>query len=71
MPPVELGAPLRGMVCGDLKLRMDIHDGLANALDTRKKLYTGGDTGKRLWRVAARREVRGLIALFSLTTRTT
>lgn len=53
MPPVELGAPLRGMVCGDLKLRMDIHDGLENALGTRKKLYTGGNTGKLLLRVAA------------------
>ena len=53
MPPVELGAPMRGIVCGDVKLRTDSHDGRENALDTRKKLYTGGKTGKRLWRVAA------------------
>lgn len=36
MPPVERGAPLRGIVCGDVKLRMDSHDGLKNALDTLK-----------------------------------
>lgn len=41
------------------------------ALDARKKLYTGGNTGKRLLRVAAPCEGHDLPALFSCTAGTT
>ncbi|MEQ8232758.1 MAG: NADP-dependent oxidoreductase [Gammaproteobacteria bacterium] len=40
------------MAGGKLKVRQDIVDGLENALQTLKKLYTGANTGKLMIRVA-------------------
>lgn len=36
---------------GKIKVRQDIFDGLENALDILKKLYTGGNQGKLIVRV--------------------
>ncbi|MEQ8659945.1 MAG: NADP-dependent oxidoreductase [Gammaproteobacteria bacterium] len=40
------------MASGRIKVRQDIVDGLENALETLKKLYTGANTGKLMIRVA-------------------
>jgi hypothetical protein len=37
---------------GKVKDRVDIHEGLENAVDTLGKLFTGGNTGKLLVRVS-------------------
>ena len=39
------------MAEGQIKVRVEIVDGLANALQTVKKLYTGANTGKLMIRV--------------------
>ena len=41
------------MAEGKIKVRTQIVDGLENALDTVKKLYTGANTGKLMIRVQA------------------
>ena len=48
-----IAALAQWLASGEVKVRMDIHDGLENALATLKTLYTGGNTGKLLLRVAA------------------
>lgn len=48
-----IAALAQWLASGEVKVRMDIHEGLENALATLKTLYTGGNTGKLLLRVAA------------------
>lgn len=49
--PEAIGALSGWMAEGKLKVRQDIVDGLENALETLKKLYTGANTGKLMIRV--------------------
>ena len=49
--PEAIAALSRWMVEGKIKVRTEIVDGLENALQTVKKLYTGGNTGKLMIRV--------------------
>ncbi|GJM04406.1 MAG: NADP-dependent oxidoreductase [marine bacterium B5-7] len=44
--PEAIGALTQWMSEGKVKVRQDVVDGLENALDTVKKLYTGANTGK-------------------------
>jgi NADPH-dependent curcumin reductase CurA len=50
--PEAIGALAGWMAEGRLKVRQDVVDGLENALQTLKKLYTGANTGKLMIRVA-------------------
>ncbi|MCB1746451.1 MAG: NADP-dependent oxidoreductase [Gammaproteobacteria bacterium] len=49
--PEAIGALAGWMAEGKLKVRQDVVDGLENALQTLKKLYTGANTGKLMIRV--------------------
>jgi NADPH-dependent curcumin reductase CurA len=49
--PEAIAALSRWMAEGKIKVRTEIVDGLENALQTVKKLYTGGNTGKLMIRV--------------------
>ena len=49
--PEAIGALGRWMADGKIKVRTEIVDGLENALQTVKKLYTGANTGKLMIRV--------------------
>jgi NADPH-dependent curcumin reductase CurA len=49
--PEAIGALSQWMAAGKIKIRQDVSDGLENALETLKKLYTGENTGKLLVRV--------------------
>ncbi|MGE0485626.1 MAG: NADP-dependent oxidoreductase [Gammaproteobacteria bacterium] len=49
--PEAVGALAGWMAAGKLKVRQDVVDGLENALETLKKLYTGANTGKLMIRV--------------------
>ncbi|MEM7543349.1 MAG: NADP-dependent oxidoreductase [Pseudomonadota bacterium] len=40
------------MANGDIKIRQDVYDGLENALESLKKLYTGANQGKLMMRVS-------------------
>ena len=49
--PEAIGALGQWMAEGKVKVRTEIVDGLENALQTVKKLYTGANTGKLMIRV--------------------
>ncbi len=49
--PEATAALAQWMAEGKLKVRLDVVDGLENALQTLKKLYTGANTGKLMIRV--------------------
>ena len=50
--PEAIAAVSKWMAEGKIKVRLDVVDGLENALETVKKLYTGENKGKLLIRVA-------------------
>jgi NADPH-dependent curcumin reductase CurA len=41
------------LMAGKIKDRVDIHDGLENAVTTLNQLFTGGNTGKLLVQVSS------------------
>ena len=49
--PEAVAALGQWMIEGKIKVRTEIVDGLENALQTVKKLFTGADTGKLIIRV--------------------
>jgi NADPH-dependent curcumin reductase CurA len=49
--PEAVGALSQWMAEGKIKVRQDVADGLENALETLKKLYTGANIGKLMVRV--------------------
>ena len=49
--PEGIAALNQWMAEGKIKIRLDVVDGLENALQTVKKLFTGGNTGKLMIRV--------------------
>ena len=49
--PEAIGALGQWMAEGKIRVRTEIVDGLENALQTVKKLYTGANTGKLMIRV--------------------
>ena len=50
--PEAIGALGQWLQSGQLKFRVDMHDGLENAVKTLRKLYTGENQGKLMVRVA-------------------
>ncbi len=49
--PEAISAISQWMAEGKIKVKLDVVDGLENALETLKKLYTGANTGKLMMRV--------------------
>ena len=49
--PEAIAAISQWMAEGKIKVKLDVVDGLENALETLKKLYTGANTGKLMMRV--------------------
>ena len=49
--PEAIGELSAWMAAGKIKFRQDVVDGLENALEAVKKLFTGANTGKLMIRV--------------------